>query len=168
MLPQRCSVRERGTSKVRFDMQPNRTIGMRRCAHCGVEFAVTTKHPNVKHCSHLCGNQAVRHAPIRPVEERFWEKVQKTDGCWLWTGATIAAGYGELAVGQPRKPLRAHRLSWEMHHGPIPEGLLVLHHCDVRNCVRPEHLFLGTHQDNMADAYAKGRMRPWGWPRGGG
>jgi hypothetical protein len=55
------------------------------------------------------------------------------------------------------QPRLAHRMSWEMHFGPIPEGMLVLHHCDVRRCVRPDHLFLGTARDNTRDMIAKGR-----------
>lgn len=54
----------------------------------------------------------------------------------------------------------AHRASWELHNGPVPEGLMVLHHCDVRNCVNPEHLFLGTNKDNLEDCARKGRMHP--------
>jgi hypothetical protein len=82
---------------------------------------------------------------------RFWPKVRKDRGCWVWTGATTTTGYGRLS-GQP-----AHRLSWEIHHGPIPAGLFVCHRCDNPGCVRPDHLFLGTHEANMADMVAKGR-----------
>src|SRR5262245_20642397 len=89
---------------------------------------------------------------------RFWAKVHKTDTCWLWTGSTHR-GYGQLSSpsGRGHAPLRAPRVSWEIHYGPIPEGLWVLHRCDVRGCVRPDHLWLGTRQDNIADMVAKGR-----------
>lgn len=96
---------------------------------------------------------------MRTMEERFWEKVEKSDGCWLWTGSTIS-GYGYLHSGDKlvRKPLRAHRASWAIHHGPIPDGLWVLHHCDTPLCVRPDHLFLGDRRANMLDAARKGRI----------
>ncbi len=86
--------------------------------------------------------------------ERFWPKVNKTEGCWEWTRAK-REGYGVLNVAG--KALYAHRLSWELHFGPIPTGMWVLRHCDNRGCVRPDHLFLGTIQDNLADMREKGR-----------
>lgn len=86
--------------------------------------------------------------------KRFWEKVDKSADCWLWTGC-LGAGYGQLWVG--RKMVSAHRLSWEMERGAIPVGLSVLHRCDRKSCVRPDHLFLGTPADNTADMIAKGR-----------
>src|SRR5258708_26780104 len=90
-----------------------------------------------------------------PFEERFWAKVCKTDSCWLWTGATRTGGYG--AVGRNRKVVQAHRVAWEMAHGPIMDDLYVLHRCDTPSCVNPEHLFLGTAKDNMDDFVAKRR-----------
>ncbi len=92
----------------------------------------------------------------RPALERFWEKVNKTNNCWLWTGAT-AHGYGKFGPGSGAAIVNAHRFSWEIAHGQIGNGLWVLHKCDVRNCIRPEHLFLGTAKDNTADMDAKGR-----------
>jgi hypothetical protein len=93
----------------------------------------------------------------RPLLERFWEKVEKHDhGCWLWTGA-LAAGYGCLGGG-PGKPLvKAHRLSYELHKGPIPDGAKVLHTCDTPPCVRPDHLYVGTQRDNALDRERRGR-----------
>lgn len=91
---------------------------------------------------------------------RFWDKVMKTESCWLWTASSRnKRGYGQLAVhrGDRRRPELAHRLSWELAYGAPPENLFVLHKCDNPKCVRPEHLFLGTHQDNMLDMNRKGR-----------
>jgi hypothetical protein len=97
--------------------------------------------------------------PMRfSLEDRFWSKVAKGDGCWEWQGHR-SRGYGELQIGRrgaQRKTL-AHRISWEMHNGPIPVGLEVCHRCDNPPCVRPDHLFLGTQIDNANDMWSKGR-----------
>lgn len=85
---------------------------------------------------------------------RFWSHVDQSGECWKWTGMTVV-GYGTLRVNA--RPTKAHRFSWELHNGPIPDGLFVCHHCDNPACVRPSHLFLGTHSDNMRDMRAKGR-----------
>lgn len=97
-------------------------------------------------------------------EERFWRFVERTESCWLWTGTKLRAGYGSLSVSNA-PPVRAlaHRLSWQIHHGEIPDGMHVLHRCDNPSCVRPDHLFLGTHRDNMLDKVSKGRANA---PRG--
>ncbi len=87
---------------------------------------------------------------------RFWTKVQKTSECWLWIGAPSSGGYGQ--IGNRNKRLMAHRVSWEIHFGAISDGMHVLHHCDTPCCVRPDHLFLGTQADNMADRNEKGRQ----------
>ena len=84
-------------------------------------------------------------------------KVSEEDanGCWIWQQSSDKDGYGKIVVDGVLK--RAHRLSYETFVGEIPDGLYVLHRCDVRNCVNPQHLFLGTHQDNMDDMNSKGR-----------
>lgn len=92
------------------------------------------------------------------VQERFWMSVRKSEGCWEWT-ASVSHGYGRISSEVMRSD-GAHRVSWRMHNGPIPEGLCVLHKCDNRRCVRPDHLFLGTKQDNVDDMMRKGRHRP--------
>jgi hypothetical protein len=95
--------------------------------------------------------------PIRPsAEQRFWAKVTKTDTCWLWTGATNGTGYGRFSRDR-QSLVSVHRFSYELQVGPVPAGMCVLHRCDVRNCVRPDHLFLGTVADNNQDMIAKGR-----------
>lgn len=94
-------------------------------------------------------------------DKRFWSKVNITDSCWLWTASVNGKGYGQMSVGGRRgRPHLAHRLSWQMHRGPIPEGMSVLHRCDNPPCVNPEHLFLGTRADNNNDMRAKGRAAP--------
>jgi hypothetical protein len=122
------------------------------CAGCGRGFVPTGPQ---RYCSHDCYSGALRV----PIEQRFWTKVNKTSTCWLWTAATIR-GYGQIAavIDGKRRPAYAHRQSWEMANGPITDGLEVLHRCDVPLCVRPDHLFLGSQADNLADARQKGRL----------
>lgn len=97
--------------------------------------------------------------PMSSDEDRFWSKVKIGDGCWEWVGTMSTPGYGKLWI-KGKKYVSAHRLAWEFRHGEGSiGGLYVLHRCDNRLCVRPGHLFLGTHQDNMNDMVAKGRAR---------
>lgn len=81
----------------------------------------------------------------------FWSQVEKTDGCWTWLGRKYPSGYGRFRAKY------AHRLAYELARGPIPDGLCVCHTCDNPPCVNPDHLWLGTHQDNMRDRNIKGR-----------
>lgn len=96
------------------------------------------------------------------VADRFWKFVisREPGECWVWRGVRNArGGYGQIHVGPGRnQSAYAHRLSWSFVNGPIPDGLWVLHHCDNKGCVNPEHLYLGTVVDNAADAVARKRL----------
>ncbi len=112
--------------------------------------------------------------PIRPLIERFWEKVDKNGPipahmphlgrCWVWTRCTNSGGYGQIAEGVPsQKRLGAHCVSYEIHNGPIPpgegtNGICVCHACDNPLCVNPAHLYLDTNQGNVDDRNEKGRQ----------
>lgn len=89
------------------------------------------------------------------MKKTFESRVNKTSTCWLWTGSRTGHGYGTLR--RDGQYLQAHRYSWMQANGPIPEGLVVCHRCDVKLCVRPSHLFLGTKAENNHDRHAKGR-----------
>lgn len=100
------------------------------------------------------------------LRERFEEKYipEPNSGCWIWTACTSRDGYGQIALGGKfRVSLLAHRVSYELHKEPIGEGLSVLHKCDTPACVNPDHLLLGTQNDNVQDMVKKGRNRhPYG------
>jgi len=144
--------------------KPRRSEHQRPCRRCGTQFrpfVIAEKNGRGRYCSMYC---ARRYAT--PIEDRFWSRVDKTPGhgpngtCWIWTGHTDRDGYGHIVTESPRKArISTHRLSWEIHHGQIPNGLWVLHHCDNPPCVNPgqHHLFLGTGADNAQDRESKGR-----------
>ena len=90
------------------------------------------------------------------IMKKFWDNIDKSGDCWEWTAGKQNHGYGKLRL--PRgEQVYAHRYSWELHNGIIPNGMHVLHKCDNPSCVNPSHLFLGTHKDNMIDCGNKGR-----------
>ena len=118
------------------------------------------------YCSRDCLNaeRRARYAlnprprkPRRSLEERFWSRVRRGDGCWEWQGYCAPAGYGQIGVENHRLKL-THRLSWELANGPIPDGLVVRHRCDNPPCVNPDHLELGTIADNSRDAVERGQI----------
>ena len=127
------------------------------CKHCGKEFYDRPcKINRRKSCSYEC-RAFVR--TCASIEERLWKKVIKTDSCWIFNGATNGRRYGIIFNKDTKKPVRVHRISWEIHFGSIPIGMYVCHKCDNPLCVNPKHLFLGTQLDNMRDMIAKGRGR---------
>jgi hypothetical protein len=135
---------------------------MPACENCGAQFV--SKASAAKYCQHSCYVEKSRQEAAESLVARFWAKVHKTETCWFWTGNRVGKmGHGQYA--QPRgadgkvRPVYAHRFAWTITHGDIPDNLCVLHKCDVPVCVRPDHLFLGTQPDNLADARAKGRLR---------
>lgn len=93
-----------------------------------------------------------------PIADRLWSRVKKTDTCWLFMGSRNAKGYGQIATERKHRPILTHRLAWQLANGPIPDGLEVCHHCDTPSCCRVDHLFLGTHKENMEDCLKKGRV----------
>lgn len=97
-----------------------------------------------------------RFSPVARIEAGSIP--EPNSGCWLWLGSTNNKGYAHLTYGN--RLHRGNRFSWTAHNGPIPDGIHVLHSCDNRLCVNPEHLFLGTNQDNVDDKMRKGRAGP--------
>ena len=111
----------------------------------------------------IAGHQLRVHGRRRgPLEDRFWRSVNKGGGgaerCWNWTASVNTYGYGQIR-DEKGTYQSAHRISWRLHNGGIPDGLQVLHRCDNTRCVRPDHLFLGTQLDNIHDRDQKGRHR---------
>lgn len=130
-------------------MRPHVTKVSVTCPHCGVIFHQYAS-ARQRFCSRACAYAGRRAA----AKTRFWSKVKKTASCWLWTDH-ITRGYGY--VGYEYATWRAHRLAYVFTYGPIPSGALVLHKCDNRACVRPDHLYLGNAKDNTRDMMLRGR-----------
>ena len=116
-------------------------------------------------CKRACQRLAAERGDT--LAARVWAKVEKTPGCWLWTGGRAVTGYGLIGVGSAatQRNRFAHRVVWELVNGPVPEGMYVRHTCNTRHCVNPDHLAVGTHAENMADMVASGRAN--GGRRGG-
>lgn len=130
---------------------------IRTCCFCNKQFSVSKSdsknRPNAISCSMVCRKN---YLASRNPNDYFWSKVEKTDGCWIWTGPfNTTARYGSMRFGSIK--MLSHRYSWVLHNGTIPDGLVVCHKCDNPPCVNPEHLFLGTHHDNVHDKMKKNR-----------
>lgn len=123
------------------------------CGEKAIWKADTLKKPQ----DHGCPKCVKKGPQVRELAEKLWERVVQRIGseCWEWTGATFGFGYGIIRHRTLHLP--AHRVSYALANGEIPDGLCVLHRCDNPLCVRPDHLFLGTRTDNAADREAKGR-----------
>lgn len=130
---------------------------------CEVCQTVFTRPPSAirqrVYCSNMCRYSVKFVGSVALTEKRFWRRVDKTQGCWLWRGPVTSDGYGKVYIILfSQKIYSASRVAWVLTHGPIPSGMEICHHCDNPPCVRPEHLFLGTHADNMQDASKKKRF----------
>lgn len=136
-------------------------VSKRKCSRCGEEKPENSSNfardrgGFTRNCRACKGGRPT-------LLDRFWSKVRKGigDECWDWIAGVGGPGYGELNLGRRGLGMvTAHRFSYELHKGAIPEGLCVMHSCDNRRCVNPSHLSLGTLNDNNQDAIAKGRFR---------
>lgn len=131
------------------------------CLVCGAPFRPKMKRgAYTRHCSNKCGYVTRSRERRRAWQDRYWEKVDKSDpsGCWLWTGGTTNFGYGVFSLAGTKDLHGAHRVAWRLHHGHDAGKKCVLHRCDTPGCVNPDHLFLGSRVENMEDKIRKGRQ----------
>lgn len=142
------------------------------CSGCGETKPTDDFYPDSRklgralHRCKSCIKRERSHGGVLPAissidAEGFWAKVDRSggsDACWPWLRAIDGAGYGAVRINY--KLYKAHRLSWILTHGELPDGMHVCHHCDNPPCANPAHLFLGTPLDNMRDREQKGRHNP--------
>lgn len=136
------------------------TTMQKRCENCGGLFdrrpgLSASQWSFARFCSRPCAAKVIRK-PNNPLET-FWSNVmpEPNSGCWLWLGTIDANGYGQFMANGIL--YSAHRFSLELHKGPIPDGMSGLHHCDNRACANPDHLYAGTHDNNVHDAVNRAR-----------
>lgn len=141
------------TGDVKYDLLRRRYYPC--VCQCGTETTATTTEL-VMGRKRSCGCQKIERIPL---SKRFWERIIRRgdNECWGWSGSCQEWGYGQLWDSDKNRNIGAHRVSYEIHFGPIPVGMFVCHHCDNPPCCNPKHLFLGTTQDNTADCVSKGR-----------
>ena len=127
------------------------------CRKCSKPIPKRPNYDAGKFCGVKCAD--IYRRSSEGIKERFWSRVEKTGGCWLFTGCIGHEGYGSFAHGRLhyRKQYQAHRFAWLSLGKKIPADKLLLHHCDVRHCVNPAHLYVGTRKDNIHDAIRRGR-----------
>lgn len=113
------------------------------------------KNPDNKTICATCHDCRYGKINLKTAKKRLEKHILKKKDCWEWLGSVTVGGYGE--TNYKGRHINAHRLAWMVYKGEVPDGLLVLHKCDVRTCCNPRHLFLGTPQDNMDDMMRKGR-----------
>lgn len=142
-----------------FKVKPR--LRSKRCGVCGNTFNRPGNYSHAQwEAKTFCSNACAQHIPM---SERLYSFIAKDgdSGCWNWTGVILKGGYGRIVKRDNGKRVHmpAHRAAYLEWVGPIREGLMVLHGCDNARCVNPEHLRLGTHDDNMADKVARQRCR---------
>lgn len=137
---------------------------IKECERCGDTFRKLSRHSkrdweDRRFCSASCANKS---RDVEPIHIRFWRYFEKGPKglCWEWMGAKDDKNYGTISTFRGEPPYKAHRLSYEMFCGPIPENMLIRHRCDNPICVNPHHLEIGTQFDNMQDASKRGRLNP--------
>lgn len=162
VVPDRCDHAQRIPDRVQILVNEIAVV----FDHVSIRAGVGVEDPSI-HSVAVCGvrmsfgqcSPTYDMMSVMYLTPYFWDFVDKSGKCWLWTGKLAGRGYGQASakINGHWTMVYAHRASYEMAHGPIPKGLYVLHSCDVPNCVRPDHLSLGTQKDNMQQMKDRGR-----------